>query len=805
MEAPDRTVAEGVLSSQTMVDALKAVWRSRGFAVLTVLVTALTVAGATTLLQTVDAAFRRPLPYPHAERMVMVVPFAVAEGRRFGRLPGEFVQALDGLIEAPTSVLQAKLLLSVRPDRSEVWEGAMVTTHAPRLFGLTPVAGRLLTDADFQTTDGPLPAMIEEGLWRRAFGGATESLGQVIAGDPHDVQIVGIYRAGFVLPSFAKPLVPAFIAPDREVTTEWMLGPMGRLRPGITPEEAQRTIAARVEAVHARHAPIRQVRADVVPLRAYLFEQDGTFIRLIAGAAVALLLGGTLSLAVLHIARLQRRLPEMAVRLSLGDTPARLRRRWLAQGLLTALGAVPFAVVLSLGLMVWLDPGGTMDAGLAMLASETHGRVALLAVIVALVVSTAAVGLAVAIGLRRRVVGRLRLVETLRGQGTTAGQVALVATQAALATVLLVVATVALRTSASMAQESTGVTADDLYFVAPRLPRARFQSAARGELWHAMVREIASDPRIKSAAVGLQVPLSGDAPWASIQGRDGADYLQRGGVIPMSREFLATVGATLVAGRIPTAEEDAAGEMVAVINEHGARAYFGSASPLGQYVHTPWFAAPYRVIGVVSDIRFSDAVPTIPMLYVPMWQQRLLTMTVAVRTTLPREQAQEVVEAAVRRIDPAAALPALEPFNERLRHWRARPLFFTRVFTVGGAVALLLTALSTIAIVRTVVAGRQRELGIRLALGEPIAVAVRRLLRAIATAAFIGAGVGAAAGGYGGQVARTQISRLETLDARSYLGPASLVIALLLVTTYVVCRRAVANTPLDVLKRVSRF
>ncbi len=779
-------------------------WRSRGFVALTTLVVALTVGGATALLQVVDAAFLRPLPFPQADRMVVVLPFSIAEGKRFGRLPREFVEALDGLVDAPASVWPNRVTAFASPDRPQIWEGAMVSVNAMRLFGLVPVAGRLLNDEDFRTTEGPLPTMIEEGLWQRAFGGSHERLGHVIRGDRQDLHIVGVYKADLVIPSFAKVLAPAFIAPDRDVTTEWMLGPIGRLRPGLRREEAERTIATRVAAVHARNTPIREVRAEVVPLREYMFGHDRTFFRLMAGAAIALLLVGTLSLAVLHFARLQRQLPEVAVRLGLGDTPSRLRRRLLASGMFASLIGLPVVVGSALAIVYWLDVPRTMDRSLAMLASTSLRRVTAWGGAQAIVVSLVGLALAVSIALRRRIVTRLRLVETLHWRGSTRVHVALVATQAALAAVLLVAATAAVRTSAAIARERTGVAEEDLYFVGPRLPLARYQSNSRGEFWRAVVDEVAADPRIMSVAAGMQIPVSGDPPWASIRGREGSDYMQRGGVVPMTRDFLPAIGATLVAGRVPTADEEASSAMVAVINETGARTFFGTASPLGQMVDTPWFGAPYRVVGVVRDIRFSETVPVIPMLYAPMWRQTLLPMTLAVRTRLSRENAQAAIEDAIRRIEPLAAVPLPEPFSDRLRGWRARPLFFARVFTAGGIVALLLTALSTIAIIRTVVAGRQRELGIRLALGEPVARAVRRIMRAVAIAATLGACLGVAAARYGSHLAQAHLSEIKMLDARSHVVPAVLVIGLVVTATYIACRRAVATTPMDLLRQDRR-
>lgn len=779
-------------------------WRSRGFVALTILVVALTVGGATALLQVVDAAFLKPLPFPQADRMVVVLPFSTTEGKRFGRLPQEFVEALDGLVDAPTSVWASRVTAFASPDRPQIWEGAMVSGNAMRLFGLVPVAGRLLNDEDFRTTDGPLPTMIEEGLWRHAFGGSHERLGHVVKGDRQDLRIVGVYKADLAIPSFAKVLAPAFIAPDRDVTTEWMLGPIGRLRPGLTREEAERTIAARVAAVHARNTPIREVRAEVVPLREYMFGHDRTFFRLMAGAAIALLLVGTLSLAVLHIARLQRRLPEVAVRLGLGDTPARLRRRLLAHGIVASLVGLPVVVGSALAIVYWLDAPNTMDRSLALLASTSLRRVTAWGGAQAIVVSLAGLVLAVSVALRRRIVTRLRLIETLHWRGSTQVHVALVATQAALAAALLVAATAAVRTSAALARERTGIAEENLFFVGPRLPLARYQSTSRGELWRAIVDEVAADPRIMSVAAGMQIPISGDPPWASIRGREGSDYMQRGGVVPMTREFLVTLGATMVAGRVPTADEEASSAMVAVINETGARAFFGNASPLGQHVDTPWFGAPYRIVGVVGDIRFSEAVPAIPMLYAPMWPQRLLPMTLAVRTRLSREEAQAAIEDAVRRVEPLAAVPLPEPFSDRLRGWRARPLFFARVFTAGGIVALLLTALSTIAIIRTVVAGRQRELGIRLALGEPVTRAVSRIMRAVAIAATLGACLGVAAARYGSHLAKAHLSEITMLDAQSHVMPAALVIGLVVTATYVACRRAVVTTPMDLLRQERR-
>jgi hypothetical protein len=329
------------------------------------------------------------------------------------------------------------------------------------------------------------------------------------------------------------------------------------------------------------------------------------------------------------------------------------------------------------------------------------------------------------------------------------GHVAPLAVQVALSTALLIIGGHAVRSAVGLATLETGVAVDDVYVLSPRLPVVRYREgvhAVRAQ-WYAIHARISRQHGIDAAALSYDVPMSPEpAWWASLRGTEGTDVSALGVIVPVSREFFGTMGMQLLEGRLPTDDEERAGLPVGIVSRSTARLYWGDASPIGKTMPTPWLPHPPEVVGVVNDVRYSPGIASVPTLYVPMWLERPIPMKVVVRSSLPPATLAAVLRAAVLDVEPRAVLPEPRTYALELRRWRARPTFFAQVFMAASVVTLALAVAGVVAVGHAILVARRREIGIRLALGEPGSRVTARVVGRGAAAAIAGACVGCLAG-----------------------------------------------------------
>lgn len=777
-------------------------WSGRSTLLVPGLVLAAGVAGALALTRVVDTALLRPLPFPHGERLIAITPYQLASGREFGRVPVELLEATHAtdLVELVSTVSSSRDLW-LTDGRAEPIDIAHLSAHVQTLFGFRPILGRLFVDDDFARHDDAVSVVLTESFWEARFGRDRGVLGRRLDAERRQFVVVGVVATTGPVPSFFGPLAPDVFAADTEsVGADYLLAPFARVRTDVDAADVAAQLVARLDAVRAEHPRLADVGLHVRSLRDQMFAGDRPFHVLLGGAIVALLSLAACSVALLLTASARRRDRERAVRLTLGDTPAGLRRRvWVQSAVMTAV-ALPLTWGLASMLVDLVEARVPADVAGLSLEIGVWRWGTLTAVQLA---GTAFVGSLLA------TIAAYRTSQLEPGEGLAPslkapiarGLLGLVAVQAAVTTTLLLVGGTTLRSVAGLVTLDTGVVAGGLHVVSPRLPLERYREGAQAvrTAFNAILERVEQEPGIVSAALVYDVPMSSRAPWAALRGKEGTDISELGAIVPVSRGYFSTAGMRVIAGRIPTADEERSAAQVGLVSASTARLYWGSASPLGQRLQTPWLPRPYEIIGVTNDTRYSPLIAHVPTLYVPMWLERPIPMQMVVRTSLAGPTLAAVLDAAVREVEPRAVVGEPMAYVSHLRRWRARSTFFAQVFGAASALALVLAALALTAIARALLASRRRESGIRLALGEPPARVTVRLLARV-TLAVVAGGMAGVTAGRAMPVAVDAAPAPWWLPACALVAVPAVALILVLLGVYASCLRTVEADPAHLLR-----
>jgi predicted permease len=740
------------------------------------------------LLLVVDTALWRALPFPQGERLVRLQPVVLNPIRPIAGMPWPFFRAVQATstIERIAFARETDVTPSLN-GVPETWRGCGVSEHMLEVLGVHPIAGRLLGPVDFGPTT-VTPVLITDGLWHRRFGADPQVMGRLLPQvNGSSVQIVGVIPDGTLCPTVPDAVRPSVVIPQGEREYDslpYVPAPIARLRAGADIPAVERELLLRLASVRGVDA-LRNVAMRIVPFRTALFGNEQRSYEVLATAGVALLLATACTVSLLVTVRARHLRHRAQVSLALGASGVRLGVERVMQLLviggvaLPCTAAIAFATQVGLSRLLpaatWLIIQSPIEARYVIATSG-----ALLLVIVCASVTSL-------IEVRRA--QHHDLLTGLRGDTADhrMHRGALIAFQIALVTVLLVNGGLMVRSLMALARLPLGVQVDHVVVFEPRQLNVNEPVDDWREFWFRVVEDLNQQPGVAQAAVGFETPMGTLTGWASLR-RPGAgdDWTpDLGSMMPVSRQYFATMGIPVVAGRTFDADEERAGDQVGLINETGAHMYFGSESPLGRTVQTPWFPHPFRVIGLVGDTRFRPDVPSIAMLYVPMWRVKGLPMKVLVRLHGDDRAALSGVTDHLRRMDATVVWPPGREYRAIVARWRDRQAFWATLLGLCSGLTTALVVLSTAAIIGYTVIMRHREVGIRLALGATRHRLAVTIGRAAIVPALIGIVVGSVAATF--VAARLQSDLFETaaLDPLVHVQAAAVVLGTLLTSAYV--------------------
>ncbi|HSD66015.1 MAG TPA: ABC transporter permease [Vicinamibacteria bacterium] len=796
--------------------------RAKGFTAAAALTLAVGIAGTTVMFALVEGVLLRPLPVPAQGSLIV----ARNELRTGGSPHWPFrARDLDAIAKA-TGVLEGVagvshydpspyLASENGPPRNVT--GAAVTGDFFRVVGGNPVLGRALAPSD-DVIGAENVLVITHRLWQRRYGGAPDVIGRRLTVSERPFTIVGVMPPDFECPLGVEAWMTLAASASTVANPAFREGVLrdvdlvARLRPGATVEQAESELERLTPGLEAEAPPgaprglrpvVRRyedaVVGDVRPALLRLFGAVG-LVLLIASANAANLL----------ILRGESRRSELALRVALGAGRGRLVRQMLAESLLVALagGAVGLAATgLALGALVALVPGGLTRAE----SVRVDAGVAAFTVAVSFVTAALA-GLVPALSLARTdVAAHLRS----GGRGTLGsaarrGRQALVVAQVALAVTVVAAAGLLTRSLLRLQSVDMGLAADRLVLVSLALPKPKYADAARHvRFLEEVVARLEAAPGIEGATPVHSPPFAGTHGWDAPEfAAEGQDPERAAANLSLNLEsihpgYFETLGVTLVRGRGFTEEDRRGAPEVAVVSDDVAARTWPGVDPIGKRLKfgRPDSKEPWRtVVSVARPTRYRELRSAPPTLYVPAQQFIDAAETLVLRTSSPLERVADVVRERVRAVDSDVPVLRVAPFKELLGAPLSAPRFDALLIALFGTAALLLAAIGLYAVIAASVRRREREIGLRMALGATAADVRGLVLREGLRLGALGSAVGLALAMAAGGLLRGLLFGVHPLDPATLVGTALLVLAASGLACHLPARTASRSDPVALLR-----
>ena len=733
--------------------ALRQLGRTPSFTLVALLTLALGTGANTSIFSVVNGVLLRPLPFPDERRLHLVfertpeaqerslMSFANfvdyrAQTRAFASMGAAMFRSYDLTGAAEPDQLRA----------FQVSDGFFAT------LGTRPLLGRFFTDAEARDAGAALTVLSYE-LWQRQFGGDPAVVGRTARLDGRPMTVIGVTPPRERYPDFADLWTPLGPGPADRSARAAGAQVVARLGPGVTAAQAARELDAVGRRLAAAYPKENEgVTPRIVSLREDKVGEARPRLLLLLGASACVLLAACTNLSHMLLARGAQRRREIAVRVALGATRARVARQLVTESMVLALAGGALGLLLTR----WMLPA------LLRLTPENLPRKE----DVALDPTVTAFSLLVAVltGLLFGVLPAVRasrpdVMETIKGSASTGAgrggwgsRSALVVSEVALATVLLVGAGLLLKSFARLQAVALGFDPRPVVTLGLVLPENVYETGESRRQFFRDVRErIGALPDVAAVGATNAAPFSWN-PDARVTpiGVPGAPREPL--TVParvVTAGYLEALRVPLVRGRALGDDEAPDGEPVVLVNETLARRFFGAADPVGRQlrIQNDGPSADARIVGVVADFRSGGRdSEVLPEVFTPYAQDAWDYMTLVVRTR-GRDPAAVLpsIRAAVAAVDPVRPLFSVIPMTWAEEREGAAPRFTALLVSAFAALAALLACVGIAGVMAFAVAARSREIGIRMALGARTRDVLLLVVRPGALLVALGIALGGAA------------------------------------------------------------
>jgi putative ABC transport system permease protein len=785
-----------------------------GFSAIAILTLALGIGANTAIFSIVNAVLLRPLPYPDADR-IMVLNESSGPGQDFSvALPDYFDWRNDNTVfEHLAATHKESRNLSGIPGRDpERISCASVTRNFFNVIGLPPKIGRTFSE-DEDKVGAPPVVVISDRLWQRAFNRDPAVLGRSITLHDQNFTVIGVMPPQVTSPHDSDVWLSMMRRSNNPVWMQRFIHPMiyvwGKLKPGVTLEQARtemKGIAARLEQAYPETN--KQVYAVVTPLLENLVGKYRTNLGLLLGAVGLVLLIACANLANLFAARGAARSREFAIHAAVGATRGQLVKKLLIESFVIALlgGALGFflAIWVRDGLIA-LSPGDVSRFRQISFDLPVLGFTFLVASL-----TTVFFGLWPAWHASHADV-QLALKTGSAGSGDPPSAKRardwLVISEIALTLTLLVAAGLVLKSFSRLQSLSLGYESRALFTARFELPWQKYNDRDKINTFaKALLDKVRGLPGVQNAAVSSNGPLMGGWQtgfWREENPRPQPSDMLSSDLEVVGGDYFSALKVPLLRGRTFNERDTKDSPRVIIIDQAMAEQYFPGENPIGKRLgvdsgNDNESYVMSEIVGVVARVRFHaiDEMAPLPVIYCSLGQAQRTSLTLFVRSTIGSAALERSIRDAVISIDSSLPVFDSRPMSDRVREtWGAQRLL-SFLFSVFAGLALVLATIGLYGLLAYTTLKRVPEIGIRLALGARPAQIHRLILSHGMQLLLIGSVLGLVAAFALSRALQNVLFEVKGIDPRIYLGVGLILFGATLLAAWIPARRASRVDPI---------
>lgn len=773
------------------------------FSLIVIITLALGIGSSTAIFSLLDGILLRALPFPDSNRLMMLWELPPETQKPNVVWLNNFVawkqgshsfQSMAAFMNLPMNLLAAK--------GSEQVPGLAVTADFFSTLGTAPLLGRTFRPGEYWTSE-PREVVLSYGAWQRLFGGKTDVIGKRFSINASHHEVIGVMPPGFGLPN---QKVELYVPLGVNLHDGRNYSVVARLRPGVSSDVAKAEMSTLAAETSRENIEMDSGwSATAVPLLDQVVGPVRPILLILFGAVGLLLLLACANVANLLMMRASGRAREISVRLALGASRNRILRQLLTESLFLAAAGGLLGVALG-GIAVHLLKTSLPESLQIPRLSDVNLNIPVLVFSAgASIISALMFGLAPALQSLKRNVSE-DLHESTRS--VTSGRKArriLVVTEIALALVLVSGAGLMVRSFIRLVSVDTGFRSENVLTVRMLLlpvTKEEYHAEAVKE----MLDRIRALPGVLAAgSIGI-LPMEGtnsgtwyyraDQPEPTPNARPGGD------VSIITPGYFEAMRIPMVRGRAFNAQDRAGSPLVAILNQTAARMLFPGQDPVGKRVKVWWTNSPIvEVVGVVADIRHSGvSTPPDPCLFMPNEQQPYPFTSLVVRTAGSTAGLAEAIRQQIRMVDDDQGIAKIEEMSQLVSDSIARPRLEATVLSLFGAIALGLACIGLYGLIAFSVAQREREIGIRVALGASQAGIFSMILGDGMRLAAAGVGIGLLGILCLTRFLRSLLFEIQPLDPVTLISVICVLIFVSLLACCVPARRATKADPAAALR-----
>jgi putative ABC transport system permease protein len=788
--------------------AVRTLRKSPVFTTATVLTMALTIGANTAIFSVVNAVLIRPLPFGSPERLMQV-----AERNDKLNIPSFAASVLNYLswkeqnrsFEALGAIGSGIYAVTRRGDPEQI-NGATITPSLLPILGIQPVMGRGFREGD-DVPGAARVALISEALWNRRFAREPSAVGANLTLNGVSHIVVGIAPAGLPFLTGGDIWTPLIVDPGREIRLNHVITVIGRLRAGVTPQQAQTEMDVVAARVGAQFPEVKEWGIRLLDFTGTIVPASlRTALLVLLGAVGFVLLIACANVANLLLSRAASRQKEIAVRTALGASRGRMLAQLLTESLL--LSAAGGAA----GLLAALWSVGTINRSLPpglLPVTEVAVDSAVLFFALAVTLATGLLfGLAPAWHAAR---ADLNTVLKQGSRSSIGGQRlivrnGLVAGELALATILLVGAGLLMQSLLRLQQVRVGFRPEGVLTFQLAPPAARYPNQAkRWALYREALQALSAIPGVAGAAMSSGIPMGQGNYTRSPFLPTGASVLPDGASAPIdwrivSPGYFRVMGIPVLAGRDFT-EQDAPGAPDAIaVSRATAQKFWGNENPIGKMLHRPTQTSSFTVVAVVGDVRHNALGQEYPSMYFSAATRLFPLMDIVIRTQGRPESVLGAARSRLHDLDPELPLSNVRTVEEYVYNNAAQPRLNAVLLGVFAGVALLIAAIGVYGVLAYSVNQRTREIGLRMALGAQRAGVLWWVARQGMAVAAVGIGIGLAGAYALSRLLSTLLFDIQPRDSRTFTTVAVVLGLVALTACLAPARRASRVDPIVALR-----